>query len=54
MGVEVVAISHSASKKQDAMDMGASHFVLDSDLDRYTDSFDLILNTVSAVTDFHR
>lgn len=51
MGAEVTVLSHSPSKKADALAMGAHHFVptKDSgDLVPLAKSFDLILNTVSA------
>lgn len=52
MGAEVVAISHSPSKKKDALKLGASHFVLDRDLDKLAGSIDFILNTVSVENDY--
>ncbi len=56
LGAEVTVFSHSASKKADALAMGADHFVLTSDpsvFDSLKSSFDLILNTVSADMDLH-
>jgi len=51
MGAEVTVFSHSASKKKDALRMGAHHFV-DTSSEGFekalASSFDLILNTVSA------
>ncbi len=51
MGAEVTVFSHTASKEADAKRMGASHFVVTKDpkaFEGLTESFDLILNTVSA------
>jgi uncharacterized zinc-type alcohol dehydrogenase-like protein len=51
MGAEVTVLSHSPSKKADAIAMGAHHFVSTKDVENLkplTKSFDLILNTVSA------
>jgi uncharacterized zinc-type alcohol dehydrogenase-like protein len=54
MGAEVTVFSHSASKKSDALRMGADHFV-DTSIEGFEqplkNSFDLILNTVSAEID---
>ena len=57
MGAEVTLISHSAHKKDDALALGADHFLLSSDRDqmkaaRY--SMDLIINTVSVNLDLDR
>ena len=54
MGAEVTMISHSANKEEDAMRLGATHFLLSSDraamkAARY--SFDVIANAVSAEID---
>jgi uncharacterized zinc-type alcohol dehydrogenase-like protein len=54
MGAEVTMISHSAKKEEDAMRLGATHFLLSSDkaamkAARY--SFDVIANAVSAEID---
>lgn len=51
MGAEVTVLSHSPSKKADAIAMGAHHFVSTKELENLeplAKSFDLILNTVSA------
>ena len=51
MGAEVTVLSHSPAKKEDALAMGAHHFVSTRDasaLIPLVKSFDLILNTVSA------
>jgi len=54
MGAEVTVFSHSASKKSDALRMGADHFV-DTSIEGFEkplkNTFDLILNTVSAEID---
>ena len=54
MGAEVTVFSHSASKESDAKRMGAAHFVVTKDPEVFqeqAESFDLILNTVSAELD---
>ncbi len=51
MGAEVTVLSHSASKREDALAMGAHHFVdtsVSGALLGLTKAFDLVLNTVSA------
>ena len=51
MGAEVTVLSHSPSKKSDALKMGAAHFVDTSAVDALKPlkkTFDLVLNTVSA------
>ena len=51
MGAEVTVLSHSPTKKADALAMGAHHFVSTKDPESLTSlakTFDLILNTVSA------
>jgi uncharacterized zinc-type alcohol dehydrogenase-like protein len=56
MGAEVTVLSHSASKKTDALAMGATHFVdtsVTGALKPLTKTFDLILNTVSAFLDIN-
>ena len=56
MGAEVTVLSHSANKREDALQMGATDFQVIKDpedlkpLDR---KFDLILNTVSAMVDIN-
>ena len=56
MGAEVTVISHSASKKDDALRMGAKDFVVikdKEDLKPLRRRFDLVLNTVSALIDLN-
>ncbi len=56
MGAEVTVLSHSATKKADALKMGAHHFVNTSEpgaLASLKKSFDIILNTVSAELDIN-
>jgi uncharacterized zinc-type alcohol dehydrogenase-like protein len=56
MGAEVTVFSHSAEKEADAKAMGATHFVVTKNPDVFTplkESFDLILNTVSAELDIN-
>lgn len=51
LGAEVTVFSHSDKKKDDAMKMGAHHFVVTKDgsaFRQYANQFDLIINTVSA------
>jgi alcohol dehydrogenase (NADP+) len=54
MGAEVTVLSHSPNKHEDAIAMGAHHFVSTKDpnnLKPLLKTFDLILNTVSAELD---
>jgi uncharacterized zinc-type alcohol dehydrogenase-like protein len=56
MGAEVTVFSHSAGKEADAKRMGATHFVVTKDpsvFEGLKESFDLILNTVSAELDIN-
>ncbi|MEI7540268.1 MAG: NAD(P)-dependent alcohol dehydrogenase [Actinomycetes bacterium] len=56
LGAEVTVLSHSASKRDDALAMGATHFIDTSapeSLKPLRKSFDLILNTVSATLDIN-
>ena len=56
MGAEVTVFSHSASKHEDALALGADHFVLTNAADALTPlekHFDLIINTVSADIDLN-
>lgn len=56
MGAEVTVFSHSAEKEADAKRMGATHFVVTKDPAVFAplaESFDLILNTVSAELDIN-
>lgn len=51
LGAEVTVLSHSDKKRNDAMKMGAHHFVSTQDKEvfkKYAGKFDLIINTVSA------
>lgn len=55
-GADVTMLSHSASKKADAERLGAHHFLLTSDDEQVkaaANSFDFILNTVSAPHDYN-
>ena len=57
MGAEVTVFSHSANKEADAKAMGATHFVVTKDPKVFAEnaeSFDLILNTVSAELDINQ
>ena len=57
MGAEVTVLSHSPNKKDDALAMGAHHFVAtndDSIFAAHAKSFDVILNTVSAELDINK
>src|SRR6476646_777442 len=50
LGAEVSVLSHSEKKREDAMRMGAHHFIVTKDesvFEKYASSFDLIINTVS-------
>lgn len=56
MGAEVSVLSHSPSKKADALAMGAKHFIdtsISGALKPLNKSFDLVLNTVSAYLDIN-
>lgn len=53
MGAKVTVISHSPGKRDDALRMGAHHFILMSDELNLRRRFDLILNTVSAEIDIN-
>lgn len=51
LGANVTVLSHSHKKEQDALSLGADHFVCTSDknvFQKYANHFDLIINTVSA------
>jgi uncharacterized zinc-type alcohol dehydrogenase-like protein len=57
LGAEVTVLSHSPKKKNDALNMGAHHFVDTSSegaFEKVTGSFDVILNTVSAELDINQ
>lgn len=54
LGAETTVFSHSPSKREDALRLGADHFVTDLDAAtarEHTGSYDLILNAVSADLD---
>lgn len=56
LGAEVTVLSTSPGKKEDALKLGAHHFVLTSDKQQtkaVVGKFDLILDTVSAVHDIN-
>ena len=56
MGAEVTVLSHSPSKKEDALAMGAHHFLSTKDEKIFADhekEFDVILNTISAEIDIN-
>jgi len=56
MGAEVTVLSHSANKHDDSRKLGATHFVHTADASALSDlrnTFDLIINTVSADIDLH-
>jgi uncharacterized zinc-type alcohol dehydrogenase-like protein len=51
MGAEVFVLSHSEKKREDAIKMGAHHFLPTHDksiFQKHANSFDLIINTVSS------
>lgn len=57
MGAEVTVLSHSHHKKDDALAMGAHHFIAtndDSVFAAHAKTFDVILNTVSAELDINK
>jgi uncharacterized zinc-type alcohol dehydrogenase-like protein len=54
MGAEVTVFSHSQSKRDDALQLGADHFVYSGDTEHMQTlsmSFDILVNTVSAPLD---
>ena len=54
MGAEVTVLSHSLSKREDGIRLGADRFFATSDPETFTalaNEFDLIINTVSAAID---
>ncbi len=56
MGAEVTAITHSLSKKEDALRLGAHHVLISKNSDEMTAAegrFDFILNTVAAPHDIN-
>lgn len=57
MGADVTVLSHSPHKKDDALAMGAHHFIATNDesvFNTHAKSFDVILNTVSAEIDIDK
>ena len=57
MGAEVTVLSQSLKKMEDGLRLGASHYYATADRDTFKklrNSFDLILNTVSADLDLRR
>ena len=57
MGADVTVLSHSPHKKDDALAMGAHHFIATDDesvFNSHAKSFDVILNTVSAEIDIDK
>ena len=57
MGAEVTVLSHSLSKKDDGLRMGATHYYATGDeatFEHCNRAFDLIINTVSANLDLNR
>lgn len=56
LGAEVYALSHSSSKKEDAMKLGAKHFIDTTQKDwakDYAFTFDFILNCADATHKFN-
>ena len=56
LGAEVYVLSHSPSKKDDALKLGAKEFICTNDKDwqkPYNFAFDFILNTADAVHKFN-
>ena len=56
MGAEVTVMSHTVSKRDDALAMGAHHFVATCDkgaLKELSNTFDIMINTISADIDLH-
>lgn len=52
LGCEVVAISHSADKKEEALGFGADHFLSTDSLGGATGSLDFILSTINVGADW--
>lgn len=55
LGADVTVISHSPSKKDDALKMGAQHFVSSKDKEwskPHKFQFDFIINTADNLVDF--
>ncbi len=56
MGAEVTMLSRSPEKEKDAEELGAHHFMLTTEkenMNKMANSFDLIINTVSAKHDYN-
>jgi uncharacterized zinc-type alcohol dehydrogenase-like protein len=56
MGAEVTMLSRSPEKEKDAAELGAHHFMLTTEkenMNKMANSFDLIINTVSARHDYN-
>ncbi|OAQ39672.1 hydroxyacid dehydrogenase [Pedobacter psychrophilus] len=56
MGAEVTMLSRSPEKEKDAEELGAHHFMLTTEkenMEKMANSFDLIINTVSAKHDYN-
>jgi uncharacterized zinc-type alcohol dehydrogenase-like protein len=56
MGADVTVLSQSLKKQEDGLRLGADHYFATSDPDTFealADSFDLIINTVSATLDMN-
>ncbi|EOR96572.1 Alcohol dehydrogenase [Arcticibacter svalbardensis MN12-7] len=56
MGAEVTVLSRSKSKEKDAQELGAHHFEITTDkstMERLANSFDFIIDTVSAQHDYN-
>ena len=56
LGAHVTVLSHSASKKDDALGMGADDFIVTTDesvFETHQKQFDLLINTVSAPIDLN-
>ncbi len=54
MGAEVTVFSHSLNKREDALELGADHFVYSDDsehMESLSKSLDIVVNTVSAPLD---
>lgn len=57
LGAEVTVLSHSEKKREDAMNMGAHHFLVtknESVFEQYAGQFHLIINTISAEIDINK
>lgn len=55
MGADVTVLSTSASKEQDALDLGAHHFVLSTDkeaMKKLNSHFDVVVDAISANHDY--